>query len=592
MFGSETAPWEVARKICTLRRLSMNQAQRTSKSLRSGTVLALAVVLLAVGETAIPAQAQTYTDLHDFNPSAGDPQQLLYTDLFPQGRDGQLYGVSHTGGTAGLGTVFSITLGGTPTVLHSFDGSSTGSNPYNGLTLGGDGNFYGVAPFGGSAGLGNVYKITPTGTVTVLHNFTNTGDGDGPTSPPTQGSDGNFYGTTGGSGGVSVFYKVTPTGTFKTLHTFTSAEGVECGYAALGTDGNFYGGCTQGGTNNDGTLFKVSATGHLTVLHNMTGTDGKAPAGPELMQASDGNFYGVTLFGGTHNVGVFYKLKTSGTYTVLYNFTGGSDGGNPVAAPTQGPDGNLYGTASIGGNTVACSGDGTHGSAPESWLTLDTDGVFYGNTFGGGAHGDGVFYSFNVGFSPFVTLGITSGKVGTKVGIMGQGFDSSSVVKFGGVAATSITLYGNDVQHRHSTGGSGGRLCDRDHRLNHADQHEDLYSPRFLEQRRGHADGPHRNLHGSDRDKYLCHRWHSRRRRDRWRQRNLQHQDEQVDHRHCRSERALGGRFRRGQWNLVPFRGQQRVGYHQPRRSLQPRHQDLVDKGFHAYRQTGRCCCG
>jgi uncharacterized repeat protein (TIGR03803 family) len=337
-------------------RLSRNHVQCASKSLRIGTLLVLVVVVAVVTGPAIPAQAQTFTDLHDFNPSAGDPQEFQYTDLFPQGRDGSLYGVSHTGGTAGLGTVFSITSAGAPAVLHSFDGSATGSNPYNGLTLGNDGNFYGVTPFGGSAGDGNVFKITPSGTLTVLHTFTNTGDGGGPTSPPVQGNDGNFYGTTSGTGLGNTFYKVTPTGTFKTLHTFSNTEGVECAYTSLGSDGNFYGACDQGGASNHGTLFKISAAGQPTVLHSFTGTDGLNPAGPLLRQASDGNFYGVAINGGTHNAGVIYRLKTNGTYTVLYNFTGGSDGGNPSAAPTQGPDGNLYGTASIGGNTTACSG--------------------------------------------------------------------------------------------------------------------------------------------------------------------------------------------------------------------------------------------
>jgi hypothetical protein len=87
--------------------------------------------------------------------------------------------------------------------------------------------------------------------------------------------------------------------------------------------------------------------------------------------------------------------------------------------------------------------DYTHGSYPQSDLTLDTNGVFYGNTQQGGAHGARVFYSLDMGFSPFITLGVTSGKVGMKVGIMDQGLDSTSVVKFGGVKATKITLTGS-----------------------------------------------------------------------------------------------------------------------------------------------------
>jgi uncharacterized repeat protein (TIGR03803 family) len=417
------------------------------------------LIVAGLAVAAIPAFAQTYTDLHDFNPSAGDPNNLLYTGLSPQGWDGKLYGVSHYGGSSNIGTVFSITLNGTPVIIHSFDGT-TGSYPYNGLTLGKDGNFYGVAPLGGTANVGTVYKITPTGTYTVLHNFTNGSDGEQPTVPPVQGNDGNFYGTT--SGGTSTFYKVTPSGTFTTLHTFASSEGNGCNTTPLGSDGNFYGGCANGGSTGSGTLFKISTAGHVTVLHNVTGaTDGQAPN--TMIQATDGNFYGAMSGGGTHIAGTIFQLKTNGTYKVLYTFTGTTDGSAPSAGLTQGRDGNLYGTTALGG-TSACNGgngcgvifkittvgaysvlytfDSTHGSNPESDLTLDTDGVFYGNTQHGGASGAGVFYSLDMGFSPFITLGVTSGKVGTKVGIMGQGFSSSSVVKFGGVPATSITLTG------------------------------------------------------------------------------------------------------------------------------------------------------
>jgi uncharacterized repeat protein (TIGR03803 family) len=411
------------------------------------------------------AQAQqTYTDLHDFNPGAGEPVNLYATGLVPQGWNGNLYGVSLGGGTSGLGTVYNITLSGMPTVLDSFD-RTNGADSYYGLTLGSDGNFYGVTVQGGSSNDGTVFKMTPTGTLTVLYSFTGGADGGGPFAPPVQGTDGNFYGvTTGIIGGAqtdaSTFYKVTPSGTFKTVDTLTTAQGVQCVHTNLGSDGNFYASCNYGGTNNNGTVFKISAAGHLTVLHNMTAaTDGTLPTW--AIQATDGNFYGAMGASGPHNAGTIYQLKTNGTFKVLYSPTGGADGGNPLG-PTQGSDGNLYGPALAGGNTTACSGgcgviykmttagaysvlytfDSTHGANPESKLTLDTDGVFYGNTQAGGANGDGVFYSFDLGFSPFITLGVTSGKVGTKVGIMGQDFSSSSVVKFGGVKATTVTLTG------------------------------------------------------------------------------------------------------------------------------------------------------
>jgi len=439
----------------------MNYVQQQDRLSRMIAAFAAAILLLTLAGAAVPAQAQTYTDLHDFNPGAGDPDLSQFTGLFPQGWDGSLYSLARNGGTSSDGTVYGITLSGTPTVLHSFDGTD-GNVPYYGLTLGTDGNFYGAATEGGSANAGTIFKITPTGTFTLLYNFNGRTDGGGPFGPPVEASNGDFYGvTTGNVGGSpvnpSTFYKITPSGTFTTVHTLTSAQGVSCANAVLGSDGNFYGSCNGGGANNDGSLFKITPTGTLTVLHSFDATDGFDPTCVCRVQATDGNFYGVTYQGGTSGVGVIYKLTTKGVYTVLHNFTGGADGGDPTAGLTQGPDGNLYGTASIGGSskdgvifktttagvfTVLYNFDGTHGSSPQSNLTLDTDGVLYGNTDGGGADGAGVFFSFKVGFSPFAALNATSGKEGAKIGILGQGFSSSSVVKFGGTKATTIVHSG------------------------------------------------------------------------------------------------------------------------------------------------------
>jgi len=407
-----------------------------------------------------PAQAQTYTDLHDFNPGAGGPATLYDLAIIPQGRDGDLYGTSEYGGSSNAGTVFKISPTGAPTIIASLD-STTGDHPLCGLTFGTDGNFYGVTDQGGSFGAGTVYQVTPTGTVKVLHNFTNGADSGGPTCPPVQASNGNFYGvTTGlvsGSQGVSTFYRVTSTGTFTTLHTFANSEGQHCSGITLGIDGNFYGACELDGANGDGTLYKVSTAGKVTVLHSLNGTNGLNEQGGFFVQANDGNFYGVGYNGGPSNYGVIFQLKPTGAYKVIHNFTGGADGGNPNADLTLGTDGNLYSGASAGGSsgngvlfkittagvyTVLYNFDGTHGSNPQSNLTQKTDGIFYGVTQSGGAHGSGVFFSLNMGLKPFVTLSPTSGKVGTKVGIMGQGFDSTSVVEFGGVKATAVTLTG------------------------------------------------------------------------------------------------------------------------------------------------------
>ena len=158
------------------------------------------------------AQAQTYTDLHNFNPGAGDPHTFIESNL-AQGRDGNFYTESNGGGSSGNGTVFKISRSGTTTVIHSFDGTD-GSNAVGGMTLGTDGNLYGETWSGGSLGNGITFKITPAGTETPLHNFANSGDGANPANVLVRGT-GLFYGTTNDYAAETI-YKVTSAGMSKT----------------------------------------------------------------------------------------------------------------------------------------------------------------------------------------------------------------------------------------------------------------------------------------------------------------------------------------------------------------------------------------
>ncbi len=403
--------------------------------------------------------AQTYTSLHDFNPSV-DPQ-YLDNDLISQGRDGLLYSMSHfspNGVSGANGTVYSMTLAGAPTILTEL-GPTQGEYPFGGLLLGSDGNFYGAGSLSGGSNFGTVFKVTPTGTLTVLHNFTNGTDGGTPASPPVQGNDGNYYGITAGA--TATVYKITATGVFSTLHSFTNAEGGNCNYLILGSDGNFYGQCTSGGTSNLGTLYKISSAGTVAVLHNIAAADGYGGAFP-LVQANDGNYYGVS-YSGSGIDGTVWQLKPTGAFKVLKTFDRGPDGGTVLAGLTLGTDGVLYGTTYEGGLANGCSGfgcgvifkittagvftvlytpDNTKGSGPQSNLTLDTNGTFYGTMFSGGAFGGGVFYSFNTGLAPFAKLVTAQGKIAAKIGILGQGFSTASVVKFGGVSAITKTVTG------------------------------------------------------------------------------------------------------------------------------------------------------
>jgi uncharacterized repeat protein (TIGR03803 family) len=138
-----------------------------------------------------------------------------------------------------------------------------------------------------------------------------------------------------------------------TLHSFQVFSNGENPMAGLvqGSDGNFYGTTVFGGTNGYGTVFQISTNGALITLYSFTGgSDGRTPGDAGLVQGSDGNFYGTTVGGGTNNWGTVFKISAGGTLTTLYSFTGyPNDGAGPRAGLVQGSDGFFYGTTSAGG---------------------------------------------------------------------------------------------------------------------------------------------------------------------------------------------------------------------------------------------------
>jgi uncharacterized repeat protein (TIGR03803 family) len=438
---------------------------KSSRTLAS--FLAASVILtlaFAFTGAVIPAHAQTFSVL--YNAPGGNGIGYPAAEAVSQGRNGDIYTTSEQGGTID-GTLFSFTPAG---VVNIVDDTAFGYFTLSGATVGADGDLYGTDQDGGTgvcgtANCGRVYKVSPTGTLTVLHNFIGT-DGQDPHAPPILGANGKYYGTapTSNAGsGISTAYSVTSSGTFTLLHTFTSAEGEQVyGGLVQGSDGNLYGTSATGGANGFGTVFKMTTSGTVTVLHSFDGTDGNASYWP-LIQASDGNYYGVTYTGGANNEGVIFKITSTGTYTILHSLNNANgDGQSPNSSLVQGTDSKLYGVTAQGPSGVngtifslTTTGtfkllhtfSGTDGANPSTPLIQDTNGVFYGATSGGGTvstcdGGCGVIYSLNTGAKAFITLQSTSGNVGSKVGIFGQGFTAASVVKFNGVAATSVTRTG------------------------------------------------------------------------------------------------------------------------------------------------------
>lgn len=344
----------------------------------------------------ICSSAQTLTTLFTFDFTHGrDPSSPLV-----QGRTGNFYGLTFRGGQTDDGTAFEVTAQGKLTDLYSFclnptSGCSTlnGSNPTDALILGVDGNVYGLTYQGGANsntafcqfGCGTVFKITPGGTVTTVYSFCaqqNCTDGYQPDSL-VQGTDGNFYGTTA-SGGANTtncelvlnlcgtIFKLTPQGALTTLYSFCSIysnQNCTDGGSPLpglvqASNGNFYGTTLFGGagTSPDGIIFEITPSGNYSLLHTFRFPAGSSLAG--LIQASDGDLYGALSSSGSNSAGSIYRVTLSGQVEMLYRFcqqTGCPDGSYPYGL-APGNDGNIYGVTVQGGlnsNAECSTGCGT-----------------------------------------------------------------------------------------------------------------------------------------------------------------------------------------------------------------------------------------
>jgi len=455
----------------------------------------LAALWLYASGSQSAAQADTFTDhgttlttLHSFDGTDG---RLSFAGLV-QATNGNLYSTTYYGGAKNSGEVFEITPGGTLTTLYNLcsksdcaDGEYTYAVPIQGT----DGNFYGTTYLGGSKELGIVFKITPSGTQTTLHSFGGA-DGSQPLVGLVQGANGDFYGTTyaGGSGGDGTIFKITPSGTFTTLHSFCAQSGCPDGenpFAALvqGIDDNLYGTTLGGGTKGFGTVFKITPGGTLTTLHSFC-TQSGCPDGqfPQtgLVQASNGNFYGTTIGGGTYGDGTIFEITPGGKLTTLYNVcsqSGCPDGNYLYASLIQATDGNLYGIMDVGGangsgtifkitlsgtlTTVYnfCSQRGCpDGQYPSGALVQDTDGNLYGTTADGGTNGDGTVFSLSVGLGPFVETEPTAAKVGATVRILGTNLTGTTSVNFNGKAATFTVVSSSEITTTVPAGATTGEV--------------------------------------------------------------------------------------------------------------------------------------
>ena len=412
---------------------------------------------------------------------------------------GNLYGTAG-GGVDDGGVVYVLHADGNETVLHFFGGPPDGLYPYGSLIQDSAGNLYGTTVRGGELtnvctdiGCGVVYELSPAGQETLLYTFPVGTDGSLPAAPVVLDGTGNLYGTTSEGGGlinVGTVYKINPAGQESILHTFTFGSDGAAPSAGLALDsmGNLYG--TTGAGGNDvctglsgcGVVFEIGADGGMSTLYAFSGPDGAGPSSGVTLDAA-GNLYGTTFHGGATTscpsaagtgCGVVYKLDAASKETVLYSFTGGTDGGNPSGGVILDPAGNIYGSTFYGGTgacqkvgaegcgvifklnpagqeTVLYSFSGAGDGANPNDVILDANGNLYGTTYSGGiftgncssTDGCGVVFKLDASGTLTVLHSFTGGKDGglPEAGVVLDASGNLYGTTYGGGSARGGVVY-------------------------------------------------------------------------------------------------------------------------------------------------------
>jgi len=398
--------------VTTIQRQSISRMR-----LRVASAALILAVVLGLGLAATqPAQAQTFKVLHNFTDGSdgGYPYIQPVVDSH-----GNIFGTAS--GDYGYGNVWEYSSGGQFSVLHSFD-RTDGSDPSAGVKLD-KGNMFGTTDSGGTLGYGTVFEITAGGNFTTLYNFGSQNFGpEFPDGGVTLDRAGNLYGTSyyGGAHGWGTVWKLSRSGSLTVLHSFDQSDGsqVAGGYLKLNKQHKLYGVASAGGKNGNGTLFEINSDDTFSVLRYFTddGSDGCGPIG-SLVEYK-GALYGTASSCGDLGNGTVWQYNLSSRkFTVLYTFRGLLDGGDPIGGVgcQEGKKtvcaGHLYGTTQWGG----AHGRGTvweidakgkfsrlhsfcqkarcvDGENPLSRTFVDKNGNIYGTAYAGGLYGYGTLW--------------------------------------------------------------------------------------------------------------------------------------------------------------------------------------------------------
>jgi len=340
----------------------------------AGKSLPWAAVLMAAAFITNSADAQAYKVLHMFTGAdgGGPSNQLVRIGT-------NLYGTAGTGGASGDGVVFKLAANGKETVVHSFSGPD-GRYP-GGLVRDVAGNLYGVTQIGGTAtctgvieyyGCGVIFKIAASGEFSVLYSFTGAG-GAFPAGKLLPGAKGNFYGATYGGGhnpgcsgstyqqGCGTIFELVPSGATwneTVLYNFgAGTDGFSPNGSLVFSSGKLFGTTSSGNSSPCGlvcgTVFALTLGNNgwtETTFHAFAGASDGAIPDSGLIRDPQGNLYGTTSLGGTLGYGTIFKDDAQGKKTTLYSFKG-TDGAYPAASLVRDSSGNLFGTATYGGSS-------------------------------------------------------------------------------------------------------------------------------------------------------------------------------------------------------------------------------------------------
>jgi len=376
------------------------------------------VIAGAIFLPAFAAAQSTFEVLHRFEPGATSPIGRL-----TEGPDGSLYGLAYRGGPDSSGGVYVLRRtasgGWAQQTLHMFRRAVDGAKPWGSLTLGSDGYLYGSTTDGGlaadgSTGYGTIFRMTTSGTVSVLHTLTGS-EGTFPVWHLREASDGNFYGSTCEID--TKIFRITRSGFYETVFRFGTTgrtwQNGACPVTELeeGADGFLYGQATYAGPvlpwytqYGAGSLFRVdpraSSPTPFSVLFFFSGQNGAQPVGG-FVSGPGGALYGSAYEGGPFGKGLIFRREASGQVTTVHAFEG-DDGAKPYGSLLRGADGALYGAATEGGTgfgtlfKIDAQGlfsrlhafNGADGRTPVE-LTQALDGGIYGATYNGGSAGAG-----------------------------------------------------------------------------------------------------------------------------------------------------------------------------------------------------------